>query len=661
MEGRIGCEQIGPYGRLREIVMVEESGSDPWVKRAIGAVAVAMSLYHFVAARFVLLPFDLHKVIHIGLALILTLLGFYAKRRSTGLRTIDGVLIFISVGASLYFILDYDNIVMRVGYPYLLDFTMGGIIVLITLEVNRRVWGKLITAITLLTMLYAYFGSYLPGIFFHGGIRIPRLIAYSSSYYRGVYGSLAGVSSMEVFLYILFGSMLKAAGAVDFFMEVGKVFARRFRSGPAQTAVVSSGLFGTISGSIAANVATTGAFTIPAMIKRGFSKEYAGAVEATASSGGQIMPPVMGVAAFMMAGIIGMPYAYICLAAALPAVLYYIFLGVSIEIQAIKKNMPRETVALTGTKEAAKKHAYLVLPLIVLVYSLSLRNPAATGAFHAIVALIIAFTVRWALYYGRDFRKTAKEIYRFLFEGLSDGGISGAQIAVVMATLGIVVEMFVVTGFGQKLSQGMVEISEGSLFILLIMSMITCIFFGMLMPTTAAYLLTVLLAAPAMVSLGVNVLNAHMFVFYFGVMAAVTPPVAIGALVASGIAKGDYFKTAFIAWRLALPGFLLPFFFIYRPEILWLGHSPIKIFLGFVFILIGLLCLTIAFENFLLRKLRIYERLLLICAALLEFEPGLGTSILGTIIFFAIYYFQWKSRRRTQNSVEFTPLSADGT
>ena len=164
------------------------------------------------------------------------------------------------------------------------------------------------------------------------------------------------------------------------------------------------------------------------------------------------------------------------------------------------------------------------------------------GAFHAIVALIIAFTVRWALYYGRNFRKTGKEVYRFLVEGLCDGGISGAQIAVVMATLGIVVEMFVVTGFGQKLSQGMVEISEGNLFILLIMSMVTCIFFGMMMPTTAAYLLTVLLAAPAMVSLGVNVLNAHMFVFYFGVMAAVTPPVAVGALVACGISKGTILK-----------------------------------------------------------------------------------------------------------------------
>ena len=179
--------------------MGEESCSDQWIKRAIRAVAVAMSLYHFVAARFVLLPFDLHKVIHIGLALILTLLGFYAKRRSTGLRTIDGGLIFISVVVSLYFIWDYDNIVMRVGYPYLLDFTMGGIIVLITLEVNRRVWGKLITAITLLTLLYAYFGRYLPGIFFHSGIAIPRLIAYSSSYYRGIYGSLAGVSSWRSF------------------------------------------------------------------------------------------------------------------------------------------------------------------------------------------------------------------------------------------------------------------------------------------------------------------------------------------------------------------------------------------------------------------------------------------------------------------------------
>lgn len=638
--------------------MVEESGSGKWMKGAIAAIAVTMSVYHLAAARFVFLPFDLHKVIHIGVALILTILGFYIKKKSIVGKMVDGFLIFACLLVSLYFILEYDNIVMRVGYPYPLDYTMGGIIILIALIVNCRVWGKLTTSIVLLSMLYALFGKYLPGIFFHGGVSIPRMIAYSSSYYRGIYGSLAGVSSMEVFLYILFGAMLQSAGAIDLFMEVGKVFARKFRSGPAQAAVASSALFGTISGTIAANVATTGAFTIPAMIKKGFSKEFAGAVEATASTGGQIMPPVMGVTAFIMAGIIGMPYSYICLAAALPAVLYYIFIGFSIELRAIKMGFIREDMALSGAKEMLRKHGYLILPLIVLIVSLAMQNPAAVGAFHAIIAIIICFTVRWALYYGRDFRKTGKEIYRFLFEGLRDGGISGSLIAVVMATLGIIVEMFVVTGFGQKLSQGMVEFSEGNLFLLLILCMTTCLFFGTMMPTTAAYLLTALLAAPAMIALGVGELNAHMFVFYFGVMAAVTPPVAIGALVACGISKGDYIKTGVIASRLAMPGFILPFFFIYRPEILWLGHPLLQVFFGFVCILVGLLSLTCAVEGVMMAKvtLNIFERILLVVVAGLEFDPGVGTSILGWVILAIIIFLQLR-KRRTQNWVGFKPLS----
>jgi TRAP transporter 4TM/12TM fusion protein len=628
--------------------MMDKSAISKWLERVIVVIAIIMSIYHLIAARFVLLPFDQHKVIHLGLALILTILSFYIKERSLIKKTVFGFMLFASLFGSLYFILDYYEIVMRVGYPAAADYLLGGLMVTIVLVVTCKGWGLIIPTVTLFTMVYAYFGQHLPWIFWHGGMSFPRLIAYSSSYFRGIYGSLTGISSMEVFLFVLFGCMLKAAGAIDFFMQAGMVWAKRFRSGPAQTAVLSSALFGTISGTIAANVATTGAFTIPAMIKKGFSKEYAGSVEACASTGGQIMPPVMGASAFIMAGITGISYPHIALAALIPALIYYIYLGVSIEIRAIRNGFGKDDFSIADTKEAARKHAYLVLPIIILVLSLSAGNPAATGAFHGIMSLIIAFVIRQMLFYSKDLKKAGKEIYRFLLEGLTDGAKSSASIAVILATMGIVVEMFVTTGFGQKLSQGMIEVSGGSLLLLLFMSAITCIFFGMGIITSGAYLLVALLGAPAMMSMGVPLLNAHMFVFYYAVMAAVTPPVAIGALVASGIAGGDYFKTALFSMRLALPGFLLPFFFIYRPEVLWFGYSPPIVIFGFVSALAGLVNITILLENFMLRKLRIYESILLILSTFLLFEPGIGTSLLGLGILIAIYLNQ---RRTVSRSV----------
>jgi len=610
-----------------------------WLRASATVLALAMAAHHLLFAKMAFLPLDQHKVIHVGFALALSLLGLYSTQKSLLSRAFLVASIGVAAGLTFYFVAYYYDIVMRIGYPRPLETTLGILIVGIVLETTRRNWGNTIPAVAILGMLYGYFGYYLPGIFFHGGIPIPRLFAYASTYYRGIYGSLTGVSSVEVFLFITYGCLLKAAGGLDLFMKVGQVAGSRLRSGPAQAAVVTSGLMGTISGTIAANVATTGAFTIPTMIKRGYSKEYAGAIEAVASTGGQLVPPVMGIAAFLIAGLTGISYLVVCQAALLPALAYYLYLAVTVQIRAVKMNLPMTVESTEGLWGAVKEHGYLVLSLAVMVYSLALRNPPGLAAFHGITTLCLTFCL--AQFFRRGFgQRTLRRILEFLKTGFEEGAVSGAKIAIVIATLGIIVELFIVTGFAQKLSHGMLEISGGNLLLLAVLAGVTCIFFGMGMPTTGAYLLVALLGAPAMVDLGIPMLAAHFFVFYFGLMSSVTPPVAVGALVASGISGGNYLKTAITSARLALPGFLMPFFFLYRPQILWAGYPLGQVFLVFISVLLGLVSMTFIFENFTFRRLRLYERGLLLVTAVLLLEPEVLTSVLGMALFAVVLLLQ---------------------
>jgi len=625
--------------------MSRESFENTLEKTTIG-LAVAVALYHIAASRFVIFAFEQHKTLHVGAALSLIFLEAVCRGRIRE-RFFYGLFFFVAAAISVYFVADYYSLVMNIGYPETFPTVLGGIMILLTLEASRKTWGWIIPTIALATMAYAYFGQYLPGIFFHGGMAFARLIAYASIYFRGIYGSLTGVSSIEVFLFILFGSLLKAAGALDLFMQLGMVVSRKFRSGPAQTAVVSSALMGTVSGTVAGNVATTGTFTIPSMISKGFSPEYAGAVEACSSTGGQIMPPVMGVAAFLIVGLTGIPYAHVALGAILPALLYYIYLGISIEIRAAKRGFRRETASLSGTMESLIRNSCLALPLVVLVVSLALHNPTSAAAFHSIVSLVVVVAGRELILKKGDLGTAGKSVIRLMVSGLNEGARNGAKIAVVMATLGIVVEMFVVTGFGQKLSQAILSISEGSILVLLLMTAATCIFFGMGMPTTGAYILVALLAAPAMVNQGVPLLHAHMFVFYYGVMSNLSPPVAAGALVACGISGGNYLKTAVLAFRLALPGFLLPLFFVFRPEILWLGYPFFQVIFSFLVVLVGLVAATAAIENHLLRKLRIFERILLTIAALCAFTHGVTSSLIGVGILLGLVLVQYLGYRKS--------------
>ncbi len=610
-----------------------------FVMKFISIFALVVAVYHFLNARFMFWALDQHKAIHLGTGLVLVFL-LSTKNKSKFYKIISYALAALSAGVAIYTAMNYYAIQARIT-PNDADLILGILTILLVLEGTRRSWGPIIPAIVILAIAYAAFGNYLPGIFYHGGLRLSRIVAYICTNFTGIYGSLSSSGAMEVFMFVLLGCLLEASGGIDFFMKISKGIGSRFRSGPAQTAVIASGCMGTISGSIAANVVTTGSITIPMMIKTGYSKEFAGAVETCASTGGQLMPPVMGVAAFLIASSTSLPYITICKMALYPALVYFLYLCFSIQIKALKLHLPKGE-KVSETKQAFKENGHLLLFLPVLIYLLSISTPPAIAAFWTCVTLIGLVAAKKLVTCKGDMQRFFVEMKTFLYLGFKDGAIQGTKIGLILACLGIMVEIFVITGFAQKMSFQMIELSGGILPLLLFYVALTCILFGMGMPTTGAYLVVSILAAPALVTYGIPLAAAHFFVFYYGLMASVTPPVGVGAIVASGLSGGSYMKTALEATRLALPGFALPVFFIYRPEILWIDAGFIDATLAFLSALIACACVAVLLERFYLTRLRIWQAAVLLGILALTIDPGALTSIIGVTAFVVLTFIQYK-------------------
>lgn len=605
-------------------------------------IAVIASIYHMINAKWIIFPLDQHKVIHIAIGLILIfLLGMKTKKVFP--KVYLTLFMLITTLASGYLVLNYFVIQKRMGLACDLDTLVGIAMVLLVMEGARRVWGPIIPSIVIISMLYGIFGRYMPGILFHGGLSIKRLFAYAATNFQGIYGSMTGTGSMEVFLFILLGSFLEACGGTEFFMKLGKAVGSRFSSGPAQTAVVASGLMGTVQGSIAANVATTGIVTIPLMIQTGYKPEYAGAVEACASTGGQLMPPVMGVAAFLIASSTRTPYIRICLMALLPALVYYLYLAINIQIRATKMNLQRGEKA-TGTLQAIKEDGYLLIFMPVLVWLLAIRTPVTLAAFYTIIVLSTLVAIKKLLVVKFNLKYFFFEMRDFLIRGLKNGAIEGTKIGIMLACMGVMIELFTVTGFAQRISLQMVTLSHGILPLLLFYVAITCIFFGMGMPTVGTYMAVSVLAAPALIRFGIPMVAAHFYVFYYGLMAAVTPPVGIGIIVATGIAKSNYLKTGLAATRLAVPGFLLPIFFIYRPEILFINTTVFRALVSFVSALLGCVSISCLFEMFFITRLKIWQIIVFILIVYLAFDPSIISTFFGLLLLAVIAIAQTRER-----------------
>lgn len=612
----------------------------------ITIVAILMSAFHLYTAWHGTLLAMKQRSLHLIFAFTLgfALYPGFKKSSKDKIDIMDWALMILSIGVWGYIFFNVEAIALKGGQMSSTDMVLGVLAVLLTLEVTRRVVGPELPIVTIVFLLFAYFGRHLPGVFAHRGFNVTRIVSHMYMTTEGIMGTPLGVSSTFVFMFILFGSFLDKTGVGEFFIDFAYALTGSTRSGPAMTSVLSSGLMGSISGSSVANTVTTGAFTIPLMKSVGYKPHYAGAVEATASTGGQIMPPVMGAAAFIMADFTGFPYISIVKAAIIPAVLYYIAVGTMVHLEACKlglKGMPRES--LPKVSNILRKQGYLTLPLIAIIFMLVKQYPPTMAALTGIViGVIVAFA---ASLIKKDNSFTPKDIL-----GAMEAGAKGAVgVACACACAGMIVGVVTLTGFGLKIAEVIVLIAQGKLIPTLLLTMVSSIILGMGLPTTAKYIVLATMAVPAITKLGVNLMSAHLFILYFGVVADVTPPVALAAYAGAGIAGANSMKTGFQAFKLAIGAFIIPYIFVINPHLIMVDSVvgttvnwlPITAAVPtIVTALIGTICLAGTVESYLFGNLRIWQRVILLGAAFALLDPKLLTDFIGLGALAVIYITQ---------------------
>ena len=646
-------------GRIAAIAAADNSRSFPATLMLLIAAVVMVSVHIFQLLNFSLTSGEFRNL-HLAFAVII---GFLALIEGTSLekkalRILFWALALLTVLLAIYIHVEYRALTeVRSFMPNSSDLAVAALLLVTTLILSGFQWGWTIPTMAVIGLAYGYWGEYMPGdIFFHAGIAPGRLIGYTSiPYFQGLLGGLTSLSANTIFMFMMFGGALKATGAIDFIVRIGFSVGRRSKAGPALVAVISSGLMGTVSGSTVANVASTGALTIPLMKRYGFKPEFAAAVEAVSSTGGQLMPPVMGLAAFLIVGMTGVSYNSVMLAAIAPALIYYAFLMLAVHLRASNMGLDARTSPeleqTTSLKEATLQQWHLVVAIFVLVYLLVTGIPAGTSALAAVL-LLLGLDAVITVIRGRASKPAFMKAISRLLNGFVEGARAGAMVATVIAVIGVLIEVLTVTGFAQKLSFAMLDLSDGSLFTLSIVVAASCLVFGLGLPTSASYFIVALFGAPALIDLGVPLLAAHLFVFYFANLSAVTPPVAVAALVGANIAKANFWGTSFSAVRLALPGFLLPFLFLFEPEILGLAGGIGDQFLAIAQVLIATAALNFALEGRIFERVSILERLILALAALglLYWDPWVENISLSIILVISIW--NWSLNKRARRNLD---------
>jgi TRAP transporter 4TM/12TM fusion protein len=643
----------------------------PMLAGAIATALVAMSVYHFYASGFGLIREVLHRGIHLSFVLGLTFILFGARRaRSTALppkswMRVEGVgwldLAFsaAAVGAALYLpLLPAEMLAERVGNPSQLDVAMGTVLVLLTLEAARRAIGPTLPSIALIFMLFAIFGPWAPGALKHGGTSWLGLINHVYLTNQGIYGIAIGVMAQYVFLFILFGVLATRVGLGQLFIDLAMVVAGRYPGGPAKVAIVASAMMGSISGSSIANTVTTGALTIPAMKKIGYPPHFAGAVEATASTGGQITPPVLGAAAFIMVEYLEIPLRDVLAAALFPALLHYFGIFIMVHLEARKLGLRGLSRAeLPNAAVVLRAHWLSVIPLIILVYLILTGRTPDFAAVYGIIACVAVGFLKPVN------RLTIPDLWRALAAGARNTIAVGAAAACV----GIIVGVVTLTGVGFRLGyvvvqtatdlgasfgsiwpMSMLSVAQWALFFSLVLVAVACIIMGAGIPTTATYIILVSVAGPALAQLDVEPLVAHFFVFYYGVLADITPPVALAAYAAAGIAGANPFRTGNTAFRLGIAKALVPFVFVYSPSLLLVadGFTWPAFFITLAGAMAGIALIGAAFSGFLLAHAPMWQRIWLGLSSLLFIAPGLGTMAVGALAAAPMLALQVRARRQ---------------
>ncbi|MDR1834423.1 MAG: TRAP transporter fused permease subunit [Fusobacteriaceae bacterium] len=603
-------------------------------------IGLALALFHIYTSFFGALPSYQHRIIHLTLSIMLVPLSYDLFRtKNAALKLLPTMVVMgamLVIGIYAYSIA--DDMWKQSGTMSDFDMVLATVLVILLLLFTIKLVGFAMPLIAVISIVYAFLGPYLPRGIAHRGYSWARITELLFKGTNGIFGTPLGVSSIYVSIFVIFAGILEASGAGEVFIKLTQALLGGFRGGPAKVAVVASSLFGTISGSAVANVVGTGAFTIPLMKRSGFSPEFAGAVETAASSGGQLMPPVMGAAAFIMADYIG-SYQQIVLSAVIPALLFYIALFMMIDLESVKNGLLGQARSdLPDWKKVIRDGWLLILPLILLVYLLvGVRYSAQKSAFFSIVCLVVIMLLD-----PRN-RKKPAEVLRLVADS-SKGMVS---VALTTGTAGIIVGILMLTGIGYKLSSLLITLARGNALLLLFLTMLTSLVLGMGMPTSAAYILLATLIVPALEKLGVAKIAAHFFVFYFGIMANVTPPVAVAAYTAAGIAKGDAMKTGFIAWKLSLAGFLLPYLFCMNPALLGQGN-PGEVALAVATALIGSYGLAAAMQRYFKGRLSLWKTIVLLGGSVCLVMPGSKTDLAGIFCLLLIFGLQIVAFKRNK-------------
>lgn len=602
----------------------------------INAICIIFCIFQVYTAAFGILDAQLQRAVHLafGFALVFLLYPMRASWSRKEMNWIDVGFAIVGVAVSMYIVVFYHDLVLRAGMNNETDYIVALIGTLLVIEGARRVVGWPMITIAILFVLYALFGRMLPGIVAHRGLGLHELVNYLYYTTEGIFGTPMGVSSTFIYLFILFGAYLETTGLGKFFIDISNAIAGWASGGPAKVAVISSALEGTVSGSSVANVVGSGSFTIPMMKKLGYGKDFAGAVEAAASTGGQLMPPVMGAAAFLMAEFVGVPYMEVVKAGVIPAILYFtgIWLGVHFEAKKLDlKGMSRDE--MPSYKSIFIERGHLVIPLIAIIYFLSSGYTPMRAALVGIALAIVSACLR------KSTRITFKDFVNGMINGSK--GILGVLIA--CATAGIIIGVVTKTGVGLKMATALLDLAGGHLMPAMVFTMITSLILGMGVPTTANYVITSTIAAPALVQMDVPVLAAHMFVFYFGIVADITPPVALAAYAGAGISGGDPLRTGINASKLAIAAFIIPYIFVLSPEMLMIDATPFGILFSCTTAILGMVGVAAAMGGYFTRRLNKAQRILLFVAGIGLIDPGLYTDIAGVVIMIITYLWSRKN------------------
>ena len=609
-------------------------------KPMIAIIAIIWTVFQMYTGIFGIMSPLQQRSIHLGFALLITfLVKPYSKKADKEKLYIDQIiLVTLTIIVTSYYVMNHMALSLNLGRYTNYEIFVAYAMLFLVIEASRRLTGWALVILGVIFMLYSYFGPNMPSLIRHPGASLQKIAVFMSLTTEGILGVPIEVCASFIFLFVLYAQILQATGGGEVFINLALSIVGHVRGGPAKVAVVSSMFFGSISGSAVANVVGTGTFTIPMMKKTGYKPHFAGAVEAVASSGGQFMPPIMGATAFLIAEILSIQYWKVALYALPPAILYYVAIFLMVDFEAGKTGLKGlDKKELPKAKEVFKDGwPALISPIVLVIFLAVLQLSAAKAASYAIIITVIIAQVN---------PKSKLTISQYI-DTMIDGSIGMLETTISCATVGLVVGSITLTGLALKLSSVLLAAAGGSLALLMILTCVTSIILGMGLPTVACYMVLATMVAPSLIKMGVLPIAAHLFIFYFGIIANITPPVALASLAAAGIANADFKKTGFTALKLGLSAFIVPFVFVNEPALL-LNGAAITIIRVLFTTTVGIIALSVALEGYFFNKTNVLQNILFILSAALLIDPGTITDITGIVIFVIGFILNRKSATKT--------------